>query len=109
MSAEDLKPLSEIEFQATFTVPMTDITTSAEEVVDVWPYIETVLDSEYKSANTEDWDVDHVYINQTETHQHLLINTGMKNVYLVVVIAVAERQIYGHHLLNLNQNYGIAH
>ncbi|RJS94159.1 hypothetical protein [Salinisphaera sp. Q1T1-3] len=101
--------LSEDEFEATFTPPMTDVTTSVVAMVDVWPYIERVLASEYEAFETDSWDVEYVYINRPESHLHLLINTGMENVYLVVVVDILEKEIYGHDLLNLNQKYGLGH
>ena len=104
-----MKQLTEEEFESTFTPPMLDITTTAEEVINVWPYVENVLTSDYAEADTGSWDVEYVYINQPESHQHILINTGMENVYLVVVVDIHKRSIYGHHLLNLNQKYGLSH
>ena len=88
---------------------MIDITATAEQVVDVWPYIEEVLSSEYEDIDTVKWDVAYVYINQSESHQHILINTGMENIYLVVVVDILQKHIFGHHLLNLNQKYGLSH
>lgn len=104
-----MRQLSEKEFEATFTPPMTDITATAEEIVDVWLYIEEVLASEYEGIDTDSWDVEYVYVNQSESHQHILINTGMENVYFVVVVDAHQKEIFGHHLLNLNQKYGLTH
>ena len=104
-----MKQLTELEFELTFTPPMTDVTDTAVVLVDIWPYTEAVLSSEYADAETENWDVEYVYINQSKSHQHILINTGMANIYFVVVVDVENKSIYGHHLLNLNQKYGLSH
>ena len=104
-----MKQLTEKEFESTFTPPMTDITSSAEEMINIWPYVEKVLSSEYADAETDSWDVEYVYINQPESHQHILLNTEMENIFLVVVVDVTNKSIYGHHLLNLNQKYGLNH
>ena len=104
-----MRQLSNDEFESTFTPPMTDITSTAEEVVEVWEYIEGVMYTEYACVETDSWDVEYIYTNQSESHQHILINTGMENVYLIVVVDVHSKSIYGHHLLNLNQKYGLSH
>lgn len=104
-----MKQLSEKEFESTFTPPMKEVTSTAEEVVNIWPYVENVLESEFADAETDTWDVEYIYFNEPESHQHVLINTGMENIYLVIVVAVAQKAVYGHHLLNLNNKYGLSH
>lgn len=104
-----MKQLTDAEFESTFTPPMIDITSNAEELLDIWPYIDKVIAAEYATAETDDWDVQYVYMNQPGSHQHILIDTGMPNIYLVVVITVRERVIFGHYLLNLNHKYQLDH
>ena len=86
---------------------MENVTSTAEEVVDVWPYIEQVLATDFAELDTDDWNVDYVYINAAGTYQHLLVDTCVENVHLVVVVDMSSKTIYGHHLLNLNQKYGL--
>lgn len=105
-----ITPLSRAAFDATFTPPMRDITATAEEAaVDIWPYVDRVLATEYADADTDAWDVDYVYANPTKPYQHVLIHTSMAQVYLVVVVNVARRAVHGHHLLNLNRLYNLDH
>jgi hypothetical protein len=101
--------LSDEEFDATFSAPMNDITQTAEEIVEVWPYLDSVFRKEYTEADTDSWDVEFVYINESETYQHILVNTQMENIYLVVVVDIGNREIVGHHLLNLSKKYGLSH
>ncbi len=86
---------------------MKDVTQEAEELVEPWGYIEEVLSTEYKDQETDEWYTEYVYENTPRTHQHILVNTGMENVYLVIVVDISRRAIWGHHLLNLNQKYGL--
>ncbi|EKE87658.1 hypothetical protein [Idiomarina xiamenensis] len=101
--------LSSTEFNRTFSIPMRDISDSAEKIVDIWPYLTQVLADEYAEVDTGAWDTEYVYENPQQTHQHVLINAGMENVYLVVVIDIDNRCIFGRHLLNLNQLYNLSH
>ena len=86
---------------------MTDVTNTADEVVNVWPYVEIVLSTEFAEQETDSWDVEFVYINQPKSYQHILINTQIENAYLVIVVDVIGKSIFGHHFLNLNQKYGL--
>jgi hypothetical protein len=98
-------PLSEEAYKATFTPKMTDVTAVAEAVVDIWAY----LDALPKDRDTPGLrDVDYVYRNQTEDHEHVLIATDARNVYLVVVVDIRRPAIHGHYWLDLNREYGLS-
>ena len=101
--------LTDEEFDETFSAPMKDVTQAAGEIVEVWPYLDSVFKKEFSEAETDGWEVEYVYINEPETHQHILVNTRMENVYLVVVVDIGSREIFGHYLLNLNEKYGLSH
>jgi hypothetical protein len=105
----ETRNLSDEEFDTTFSAPMKDITQTAEEIVEIWPYLDSVFRKEYSETETNSWEVEYVYINEPETHQHILVNTKMENIYLVVVVDIRSREIFGHHLLNLNEKYGLSH
>ena len=102
-----LRSLSEEEFQATFTPPMVDVTSNAEEVVDLWGYAEPALRETYPDACSCDWNVKHIYESSDSAFQHALIPTHISNVYLVVVIDKSRRRILGHHQLDIGEKYGV--
>lgn len=101
------RTLSEPEFEATFVPPMVDVTTSAEEVVDLWAYAEPALRQEFPEACSCDWNVKHIYETSNGAFQHVLIPTHLSNLYLVVVIDKLHQQVFGHHLLDLGAKYGV--
>lgn len=39
--------------------------------------------------------------------QHVLVESPDKNVNLVLVLDLEQRQVFGHHLLDLNRLYGL--
>ena len=56
MTAQPLE-LTESEYMASFSAPMQDVTDTADQVVDLWPYAETALRVAYPDLCTCDCDV----------------------------------------------------
>ncbi|SFN71714.1 hypothetical protein, partial [Dokdonella immobilis] len=92
----------------TFAPPMRDVTSSAEEVVSIWPYAEEAMAHEFPGVETSNWNVEYVYEDPSGSWQHVLINTEIQNAYLVVVIDINAESILGYHFLNLNEKYGLS-
>jgi hypothetical protein len=99
--------LSDTEFHATFAEPMRNITGVEREVTDIWPYYETIPPAELLPFVIVDAHVEYVYRSGDERFDHVLISTDIDNVFLVLVINLREREIIGHHVLNLNEKYGL--
>jgi len=102
-----LHRLTESEFEATFGVPMRDVTSSAQELTNIWPYAQAAMVEDFPDAHTCNWNTEYVYEHPSAKWQHILINTEMPNAYLVIVVEVASKSIVGHHFLNLNRKYGL--
>ncbi|MES0101986.1 hypothetical protein [Mesorhizobium sp. M0019] len=96
--------LSLEEFEACFAHPMRNVTESAEPILDIWPYVDSLnLDAlGLPSLN----DVHHVYRDAHERFDQVLIGTGRFNTLLVVVVDRHLRTVLGHRLLDLNKEYG---
>jgi len=102
----DTHRLSAEAFNDTFQAPMQDVTTTAEQILDIWPYVDAI-----PQADTEGFelaDVAYVYLNPNGRYEHVLIATEDKNVFFVIVIDVKQVKIHGYHLLNLVELYGLA-
>ena len=96
--------LSLQEFEACFAQPMRNVTESAEPVLDIWPYVDSLdLDALGLSGLN---DVQHVYRDAHERFDQVLIGTGRFNTLLVVVVDRHLRTVLGHRLLDLNAAYG---
>lgn len=102
------KQLTEKEFRQTFGSNMTDITKTDEPVVDVWSYVEELVDQNivenYVYKNNL---VEKVYRNDTSTFDHVLLPTNDQNVFIVIIIDLTNKTIFGHIKLDLNKKYGI--
>ncbi len=97
--------LNEEAFNQTFQSPMQNVTHTAEQLIDIWPYVDAIPTADFDKFTLRD--VAYVYLNPTGFYQHVLIATENKNVFLVVVLEVMNKRIYGHHLLNLMELYGL--
>jgi hypothetical protein len=99
--------LSDASFDATFAGPMRDVMSEATDVIDVWPYVSAVPQEDLLGHQIWDQFVENVYRDANNRYDHVLVITQTKNVYLVVVIDLVWDRIYGHHLLDLNEKYGL--
>lgn len=100
------KELTETEFKSTFGNKMTDVTGTAEPVVDIWDYVENLakekLVDNYVYENNL---VDSVYRNDTLTFDHILLPTSDKNVFITLVVDLTNQTILGHIKMDLNKKY----
>lgn len=99
--------LEEKQFMATFAAPMRDVTGEAINVVDIWPYVESVPAEDLRGHEVYDHFVEHVYRDAAGRFDHVQVMTKTKNVYLTVVVDLQHEVVYGHHLLDLNAKYGV--
>jgi hypothetical protein len=101
------RQLTEGEFKATMTPKMREVTETATDVLDIWPYVHAVPASDLDGHLIYDDFVDVVFRSDDNRFDHVLVTTKTKNVFLVVVVDLAHDCIYGHRLLDLNREYGL--
>lgn len=98
--------ISQLEYKNTMIGGMTDVTETAEPVVDIWPYVELLSNdgvvSDYVLKNRL---VEKVYRNKDGKYDHVLLPTAKDNYFVVLVIDIKEKATKGHHLLDLNILY----
>jgi hypothetical protein len=99
--------LDEKRFLATFADPMRDVTGEATSVVDIWPYVDAVPAQDLGGHQVYDRFVEYVYRDAKGRFDHVQVMTRTKNVYLAVVVDLHQDAVYGHHLLDLNEKYGL--
>ncbi len=105
--------LSAAEFAATCNAPMENITGQEavhqpEGVIDLAPYIRAIPHADMKGHTLLGDDVvEYVYRCGDKTYDHVGFPCHRQNVFLVVVVQLSPDQPYGHHVLDLNREYGI--
>lgn len=102
------RQLTEGEFKATMTTKMHNVTETATDVLDIWPYVDSVPANDLEGHTIHEGFVEGVYRNADNSFDHVNVITMTKNVYLVVVVDLAHDSIYGHRLLDLNREYGLS-
>ncbi len=100
--------LNEDEFKATITPKMHNVTESATDVLDIWPYVNSVSSADLERHTIYDHFVEYVYRSDDDRFDHVLVMTKTKNVYLAVVVDLTRDVIHGHRLLDLNREYGLS-
>ena len=98
--------LSEKEFKNTFGHKMVDISHLEITPIDIWTYVNELQNqNQFASKTIEEETVEYVYRNSQETYDHVLIPTKTKNKYVVIVVDIANRKVFGHYNLDLFKEY----
>jgi hypothetical protein len=103
-----IRELSESEFHGTFAPPMRRL--GANETfrpVPLGEYVTECIVRHSLPTSREDIDIEHVYVAGDERHTHVMLNWGVANLYLVVVVSHDADSVLGHHILDLNDDYGL--
>lgn len=87
---------------------MQDVTDSATDVLNIWPYVDSVPAADLEGYSIYEDFVEQVYRSRDGRFDHVLVMTRTKNVYLVVIVDLGRESIFGHYLLNLNEKYGMS-
>ena len=105
---DKIRKLNKEQYLQTMGDHMINVTNNAEAITDIWGYAKCLLKngliSEYGFHNCL---IEAVYINDDNTYQHILLFTDKKNCYVVIIVDVLHRVIFGHYILDLNQEYDI--
>jgi hypothetical protein len=100
--------LTDKEYKSTMTPKMFDVTQTAEPIVDIWDYVEKLtadkIVNEYTFKNNL---VETVYRNQTNTFDHVLLPTPDKDIFIVIIVDLINKNIKGYFRLDLNVEYSL--
>lgn len=99
--------LSKFEYHATFLEPCQNVTETARDVLDIWPYVAAVPRPDLWGHDIIPESVERVYRRGEAQFDHVLVETTTRNVFLVVVVDLPSDRVFGHFLLDLNEEYGL--
>ncbi len=104
--------LTEAEYKATFSDPMVDIkgredALDADGVLDLDPYLQEAEAGIAPLELLSDAPPAAVYRSADGRFDHVLYPCNRSNVYLVVVVALVEGRVLGHHVLDLKTEYSL--
>jgi hypothetical protein len=99
--------LSDGEFKATFGSPMRRLSLDQSPSFDLWRYFERIPVQDFEGNDRSAGSITHVWESPDRRFQHVLVNSEDKNVFMVIVLDVLASNVAGHHLLNVNREYGL--
>jgi len=102
-----LTELSPEEFINTMSAEMEDVTETAEPVTDISPYVSELIEAGLVLPQTlEEELIEIIYRNEAATFDHVLLPTDSDDVFIVLVIDLAEERISGHYRMDLSEKPG---
>lgn len=78
-----------------------------EPPFDFWPYVDGIPAADFEGHNCSGGNVEVAYRMEPGGYEHVLIRSENRNVFMVIVLDRDARTVYGHHLLDLNREYGL--
>jgi hypothetical protein len=103
-----VRKLTEDEYKATMGTRRVGLGPDEEPPFDFWPYFDAIPPEDFGGHDFSEGDVPHVWTMPDTPYQHVLVQCEATNVFLVLVLDLHERAVAGHHLLDLNEVYGLA-
>ena len=99
--------LSQEEFKSTMS-GMKDVTDVGDATVDIWNYVAQLVEQRVLPKDVYDKNlVAYVYRNDSKTYDHVLLPIGSPNAFVVMVVDLEHKCVYGHYPLDLNREYGL--
>lgn len=103
-----IRLLSRDEYLSTFAEPMRLIGPSDDfEPVNLVSYVDQCICNLQAAVGREQLEIQAVHLNGRGTYYHVLINYGLHNVFLVIVVDCERKAVHGHYCLDLNEEYGL--
>lgn len=99
--------LTETEFLATIDPHPERVGPDDAPPFDFWDYFDSIPDEDFHGHDFSDGTVTEARTMPATDHQHVLVRCDAPNVFLVLVLDLRQRQVYGHHLLDLRRLYGL--
>ncbi|MEU7997315.1 hypothetical protein AB0B83_18535 [Micromonospora sp. NPDC049060] len=103
-----MRLLTAEEFTATIGTPPAPVDVDESAPFDFWPYFDAIPREDLGGHDFSDEEVTHVWQMPDGTHQHVLIACDTPNVFLALVLDLRTASVAGHHVLDLNQIYGLS-
>jgi hypothetical protein len=72
-----------------------------------WDYFDAIPTADFEGHDCSAGSVSYVWEHPTGRFQHVLVDSNDKNVFMVVVLDIPGRTVFGHRLLELNREYGL--
>jgi hypothetical protein len=103
-----IRELSDSEFHATFSEPMRRMEVGESfRPIPLRDYVLECVSYHQLPTSLDAIQLENEYLAGDQQHTHILLNYGVPNLYLVIVVAHSTDSVLGHHFLNLSEKYGL--
>jgi len=99
--------LTEEDLRATMGTPHDARAAGRPRTLPLGDYFRSIPARDLEGHDPTTFEVERVYRDPTHRWIHVMLNPGLVNVYLVIVVDDRDRQIVGHRLLDLGREYGL--
>jgi hypothetical protein len=100
--------LDDASFKGTFEDRMERIVSWTEPPFDFWPYFESIPNEDFEHHDCSEGIVDWVWRSEDGRFEHILVNTREdEDAFMVIVLDREANSVFGHHFINLKNEYGI--
>lgn len=99
--------LTDSEYRATMDPQPVAIGQDDEPPFDFWPYFNAIPNEDFDGHDFSEGAVTNAWVMPVSHYQHVLVRCETPNVFLVLVLDLPRRQVYGHHVLDLRRLYGL--
>lgn len=100
--------LTREEFLATMGEHPTRVGDDADPPLNFWPYVQQIPEADLCGHDFSRGEVPYAWNTCDGKWLHVPIRCPTPNVFLVIVLALTPPAVLGHHLLDLNQHYGLS-
>lgn len=101
-----MRLLSKQEFFKTFIEPIHKVEDDKKPLFDFWNYVESIPEDDFDGHDCKDGNVSHAW-NLSNQYQHVLIESEDINIFMVIILNLRKKEVFGHYLLDLNLEYGL--
>ena len=101
-----MKLLTDKQFKSTFLDPMKEVTGS-EPPFDFWDYFDSIPKEDTESYDFSEEIISYVYRSADSSYDHVSFSCEVKNVFLVLILDLNKKEVFGHKILDLNKEYGL--
>lgn len=102
-----MKLLTEEEYLASMAEPMRRLSSDEAPPIEFWDYFDAIPESHFEGHDCSAGQVTNVWKHPAGLYQHVLVNSDDKNVFMVLILDLSARCVFGHRLLDLRKEYGL--
>lgn len=102
-----MRLLSREQFVSSFGKPMTKVDAGDSAPFDFWDYFDAIPAADFEGHDCSAGELECVYREPSGRYEHVLVRSKNRNIFMVLVLDLMGKVVYGHRLLDLNREYGL--